>query len=95
VDLARSRSRAAAQTSGHAESSAFSWRMMMLVCAYSCVIDAINAAVVNAEVRAPVCGQWDVRAQPDCRVCVPADRQFAAAERYITPGSECLAPVVA
>jgi len=32
------------------ESSAFSWRMMMPVCAYSCVIDAINAAVVNAEV---------------------------------------------
>ncbi len=32
------------------ESGAFSWRMMMPVCAYSCVIDAINAAVVNAEV---------------------------------------------
>jgi hypothetical protein len=26
---------------------------------------AINAAVVNAEVRAPMCGPWDVRAQPD------------------------------
>ena len=47
----------------NAESSAFSWRMMMPVCAYSCVIDAINAAVVNADVRAPMCGSWDVRAQ--------------------------------
>ncbi len=41
--------------------------MVMLVCAYSCVIDAINAAVVNAEVRAPMCGSWDVQAQPDRR----------------------------
>ncbi len=36
--------------------------MVMLVCAYSCVIDAINAAVVNAEVRAPMCGPWGIQA---------------------------------
>ena len=53
---------------GHAESSAFYWRMMMPVCAYSCVIDAINAAVFNAEVRAPVCGPRGVRAHPPCRI---------------------------
>jgi hypothetical protein len=35
--------------------------MAMPVCAYSCVIDAINAAVVNAEACAPMYGPQDVR----------------------------------
>jgi hypothetical protein len=34
------------------DDSAFSEHMAMLVCAYSCVIDAINAVAVNAEARA-------------------------------------------
>lgn len=59
------RSCAATSTPAHAESSARSWCMAMPVCAYSCVIDAINTAVVNAEVRAPMCGPGDVRAEPD------------------------------
>jgi hypothetical protein len=50
-----------------AESRAHSWRMGMPVCAYSCVIDAVNVAVVNAELRSHV-RAGDVRAQPDRRL---------------------------
>ena len=32
------------------------WRLLMSACAYSWVIDAINAAFVNAEFRASMCG---------------------------------------
>ena len=42
-------------------------RMAMPVCAYSCVIDTVNAAVFNAEIRIPMCWPWGVRAQPDRR----------------------------
>ena len=38
--------------------------MAMLARAYSCVIDVINAAVVNAEACAPYAEPWDVQAQP-------------------------------
>jgi len=37
----------------------------MLACAYSCVMDAMSASVVNAELRAPMCGPWAVRVPPD------------------------------
>jgi len=39
-------------------------RMAMISYAYSYVIDALNAAALNAEARAPMCESWDVRAQP-------------------------------
>src|SRR6266851_3967098 len=42
--------------------------MVMLIDACSCVLDAINAAVVSEEVLAPGLGPWDVRAQPERRI---------------------------
>ena len=53
MDLARSRSRDASQTTGHAESSAYSWRMVMRARAYSYVIGAISAAVGEEECPIP------------------------------------------
>lgn len=53
----------------HAESSAPSRRMMMLVCAYSYIIGAINAAAADTEVLDPVFGQWSVRARTDRLIC--------------------------
>ena len=48
----------------HAESNARSSCTAMLACAYSCVIDVINAAAVNAEACAPYAEPWEVQAQP-------------------------------
>jgi hypothetical protein len=42
---------------------------MMLVCAYSYIIGAINAAAVDKEVLDPVFGQWSVRARTDRLIC--------------------------
>jgi len=39
-------------------------RMAMISYAYSYVIDALNTAALNAEVRAPMRESWDGRAQP-------------------------------
>ena len=50
--------------------------MAMTGCAYSCVIDAITAAVIKAEIRAPMFGQWTLRG--DSRLRADDDQPFVA-----------------
>ena len=56
------------EPTGHAESSARSWAHGDACLRILMRLDTVNAAVFNAEIRAPMCWPWGVRAQPDRRL---------------------------